>query len=153
MTHRVRELSGFFKDFRGTCLTRRLMALSRPAPDTLDAGSMSMRWRNMERNSREGSAIHTTAFSISYLWPKKTPEISRSTTIMTADVSHVLLQQYPTCIIANSLKFADWRNYEKKKNHYITMHTGILDSNWLICSEIFLDLHSYARFSYHYFLL
>ncbi len=43
MTHRVRELSGFFKDFRGTCLTSRLMALSRPAPDTLDAGSMSIR--------------------------------------------------------------------------------------------------------------
>lgn len=55
ITHNVRELSGFFKDLRGTCLTRRLIALSLPGPDTLDAGIISRRWRSIERSSLEGS--------------------------------------------------------------------------------------------------
>lgn len=59
ITHNVRELSGFFKDLRGTCLTSRLMALSLPVPDTLDAGIISKRWRNIERNSLDGSALNS----------------------------------------------------------------------------------------------
>lgn len=31
------------------------MALSLPGPDTLDAGIISKRWRNIERSSLEGS--------------------------------------------------------------------------------------------------
>lgn len=55
----MRELSGFFKDLRGTCLTRRLMALSLPGPDTLDAGIISKRWRNIERSSLDGSVSNS----------------------------------------------------------------------------------------------
>lgn len=59
ITHNVRELSGFFKDFRGTCLIRRLMALSLPGPDTSDAGIISKRWRSIERSSLEGSVLNS----------------------------------------------------------------------------------------------
>lgn len=59
ISHNVRELSGFFKDLRGTCLIRRLMALSLPGPDTLDAGIISKRWRNIERSSLEGSVSNS----------------------------------------------------------------------------------------------
>lgn len=59
ITHNVRELSGFLKDFRGTCLIRRLMALSLPGPDTLDAGIISKRWRSIERSSLEGSVSNS----------------------------------------------------------------------------------------------
>lgn len=59
ITHNVRELSGFFKDLRGTCLTRRLIALSLPGPDTLDAGIISRRWRSIERSSLEGSVSNS----------------------------------------------------------------------------------------------
>lgn len=58
ITHNVRELSGFFKDLRGTCLTRRLMALSLPGPDTLHAGIISKSCRNIERSSLEGSVLN-----------------------------------------------------------------------------------------------
>lgn len=63
ITHNVRELSGFFKDLRGTCLTSRLMALSLPGPDTLAAGIISKRWRNIERSSLDGSEIHTINYN------------------------------------------------------------------------------------------
>lgn len=59
ITHNVRELSGFFKDLRGTCLTRRLMALSLPGPDTLDAGIIPNRCRSIERSSLEGSVSNS----------------------------------------------------------------------------------------------
>lgn len=59
ITHNVRELSGFFKDLRGTCLTRRLMALSLPGPDTLAAGIIPKRCRNIERSSLEGSVSNS----------------------------------------------------------------------------------------------
>lgn len=55
----MRELSGFFKDLRGTCLTKRLMALSLPGPDTLAAGIISKRWRNIERSSLDGSELNS----------------------------------------------------------------------------------------------
>lgn len=56
-THNVRELSGFFKDLRGTCLTRRFIALSLPGPDTFDAGIISKRCRNIDRSSLDGSVL------------------------------------------------------------------------------------------------
>lgn len=59
INHSVRELFGFFRDLRGTCLIRRLMALSLPGPDTLAAGIISKRWRNIERSSLEGSASNS----------------------------------------------------------------------------------------------
>lgn len=59
ITHNVRELSGCFWDFRGTCLTKRLTAPSLPAPDTLVAGIISKRWRSIERSSLEGSVSNS----------------------------------------------------------------------------------------------
>lgn len=58
-THNVRELSGFFKDLRGTCLTKRFIALSLPGADTSDAGSISKRCRNIERSSLDGSVLES----------------------------------------------------------------------------------------------
>lgn len=55
VNHSVRELSGFFKDLRGTCLIKRLMVLSLPAPDTFGAASISTRCRSIDRSSLEGS--------------------------------------------------------------------------------------------------
>lgn len=57
VNHSVRELSGFFKDLRGTCLIKRLMVLSLPAPDTFDAASISTRCRSIDRSSLEGSVL------------------------------------------------------------------------------------------------
>lgn len=62
MTNNVRELSGFFNDLRGTCLTRRLMALSLPGPDTLGSGNISRRCRNIDRSSFEGSVSNIKTY-------------------------------------------------------------------------------------------
>lgn len=35
------------------------MALSLPDPDTVDAGIISKRWRNIDRNSLDGSALNS----------------------------------------------------------------------------------------------
>lgn len=57
INHSVRELSGFFKDLRGTCLIRRFIALSLPGPDTFEAEIICRRWYNIERSSLDGSVF------------------------------------------------------------------------------------------------
>lgn len=57
INHSVSELSGFFKDLRGTCLIRRLIALSLPGPDTFEAEIICTRWCNIERSSLDGSVF------------------------------------------------------------------------------------------------
>lgn len=68
ITHNVGELSGILNDLRGTCLTSRLMALSLPGPETLDAGIISRRWRNIERSSLDGSGICAKNYDLAEGW-------------------------------------------------------------------------------------